>query len=64
MQAERLYELVVESSRLHAEAGRLLEQFDRVSTMQVSADDDPVAQANKLAAELLRILPEIEIMID
>jgi hypothetical protein len=32
--------------------------------MQVGGDDYPVAQANKLAAELLRILPEIEIMID
>ena len=58
---QRLQTLVIETNRLWYEAGEVLATFDRLATVRALPDAYPMADADRIAKDLIRLLPEMEL---
>jgi hypothetical protein len=57
----RLQLMVIESTRLSYEAAEALNTFKRLNAVRASPKQYPLSDANRIAKELLHLLPEIEL---
>ncbi|RNJ49839.1 hypothetical protein D1O30_09765 [Methylocystis hirsuta] len=60
-QPQRLQELVIETNRLWFEAGEVLDSFRQLAAANAPASAYPLADANRIAKELIQLIPEMEL---
>jgi hypothetical protein len=58
----RLQAMVIESTRLLYKARETLNSFNRLNAAHAAAEQYPLADANRIAKDLLRLLPEMEVV--
>jgi hypothetical protein len=60
----RLQELLVQTNALHYEVGELLQSFSRLSAAGADYSAYPLESANRVAAELAKLLPELDLTLE